>query len=116
MENIYSRTDLLSRMLDAATLRHQVISNNIANVNTPLYKRMEVTFEDELTKVIGTPGAMKVQPKVVESTDVVERADGNTVDIDREMNSLGKNTLIYQAISQILSAQIGTLRSAITGN
>lgn len=107
--------DLLGQVMDASSLRHRVISQNVANVNTPNYKRLEVAFEGELTKALGTPaGTGSVVPKVV-VTDNPERVDGNTVDIDREMNDLTKNALLYQAVSQILASRLGSLRSAISG-
>ena len=107
--------DLLGQVMDTASLRHRVISQNVANVNTPNYQRLEVAFEGELKKALDTPaGTGAVVPKVVVS-DNPGRADGNTVDIDREMGDLTKNALLYQAVSQILASRLGSLRSAISG-
>lgn len=108
--------DLLGQVLDAASLRHRVLSQNVANVNTPGYKRLEVVFEGELKKALGYPsgGTAHVAPKVV-ATEDPERVDGNTVDIDREMNDVTKNGLLYQAVSQIIASRLGSLRSAISG-
>lgn len=107
--------DLLGQVMDTASLRHRVIAQNVANVNTPNYKRLEVAFEGELAKALGhTGGTGHVVPKVIE-TDNPERVDGNTVDIDREMGDLTKNALLYQAISQILASRLGSMRSAISG-
>ena len=89
-----TRLELLTRVLDTAATRHKVIAQNVANVDTFGYQRLEVTFEDELTKVLaggGDPSA--VQPKVVVDETAEPRVDGNTVDIDREMNDLSKNAL-----------------------
>lgn len=106
---------LLTQVLDSASLRHRVISQNVANVNTPGYRRLEVAFEADLAKALATPdGGASVRPRVV-AEDGPERADGNTVNIDREMNDLTKNALLYQAATQIVASRIGTLRSAITG-
>lgn len=111
-----SRTDLLARVLDAAALRHRVIANNIANVNTPGFKRLDVSFEDELAKVLAGGGDVRgVKPTVAEDPTAPERVDGNTVDIDREMGMLSKNSLLYTAASQILVARMSAMRSAITG-
>lgn len=106
--------DVLSRVLDTASLRHRVIAQNVANVNTPGYHRLEVTFEDELAKELHTPGGTAAKAKVVEG-DGPERVDGNTVDIDREMGDLTKNGLLYQAATQILASRMASLRSAISG-
>ena len=58
----YNQTfDILQRGLDCTTLRHQTIANNIANVNTPHYKRKEVTFEGELHRAIYGPKPIPAQ-------------------------------------------------------
>lgn len=108
--------DMLGQVLDASALRHRVVAQNVANVNTPGYKRLEVTFEGELKTALGLPGGEtgRVAPKVIE-TDNPERVDGNTVDIDREMGDLTKNALLYQAVSQIVASRMASLRSAISG-
>lgn len=107
--------DLLGQVLDTAALRHRVIAQNVANVNTPGYKRLEVAFEGELRKALGSGTApSSAAPKVV-ATDSPERVDGNTVDIDREMNDVVKNGLLYQAVSQILASRLASMKSAISG-
>lgn len=98
----------LARLLDVAGLRHRVISQNVANVNTPGYRRLQVTFDEALASATG--------PKAkVEVVDGPERVDGNTVDIDREMGDLSRNGLLYQAASQMLASRLAALRSAIAG-
>ena len=116
MDVTTTRIDLLSQVMDAAALRHKVIANNIANVNTPGYKRLDVEFEQTLAKALstGVPAA-EVKPTIVQDDSNAERVDGNTVDIDREMGQLNQNSLLYTAASQILANQIAQLRSAITG-
>jgi flagellar basal-body rod protein FlgB len=104
--------DVLGQVLDTTALRHRVIAQNVANVNTPGYRRLEVTFVDELTRA--TAGEGSDQPKVVEAVDP-DRVDGNNVDIDREMNDLTKNGLLYQAATQILASRMASLRSAVSG-
>lgn len=108
--------DVLRRLMDASALRHQVISQNVANVNTPGYRRLAVEFEDELAKVLGSPGGSPdaVIPKVVVE-DRAERVDGNTVDLDREMGDLNKNTLLFQAAAQVAASRFAAMRSAISG-
>lgn len=109
-----SGLNVLTQLLDAASLRHRVIAQNVANVNTPGYHRLEVKFEDELARALASPGSPPVAPKVVVG-DGPERVDGNTVDIDREMNDLTKNALLYQAAAQILTSRIAALKTAIAG-
>jgi flagellar basal-body rod protein FlgB len=116
MEGLNSQFDLLTKLLDATDLRHRVIAQNVANVNTPGYRRQEVLFEDALARSIDAgKSPASVQPRVVEASGDVGRGDGNTVDIDAEMGRLNKNTILYRFFGQILAGQISTMRSAITG-
>jgi flagellar basal-body rod protein FlgB len=109
--------NLLSQVLSTASLRHKIIAQNVANVNTPGYRRLEVVFEDAMAKALAQPGtgdAAHVTPRVVVA-DGPERVDGNTVDIDREMNDLTRNALLYQAAAQVLTSRLGQVRTAIAG-
>jgi len=113
-----SQFGVLSKMLDAAALRHRAVSQNLANVNTPGYRRLEVSFEEQLASQMS--GGSKVdinglKPQLVESEGLPTRADGNNVDIDVEMGQMNKNALLYQTYTQVLASKIATMRSAITG-
>lgn len=113
-----SQFELLGGLLDTAALRHQVIAHNVANVNTPGYRRLEVEFESTLRQHLeagNTPGARPPEPHVIEGPSWGEREDGNNVDIDMEIGQLNKNTTLYNVYSQILATRISTMRSAITG-
>ena len=121
--------DYLGRGLQAATMRQEVISNNIANVNTPNFKKSEVQFEELLAKELeperrlpmartnaahlpmpteGIPG-----PRINTITQTSYRTDGNNVDIDTEMAGMAKNNIYYNAVIQQLSGYFSGLRSAI---
>ena len=109
--------DVLHKSLGASALRHKVISHNVANVNTPGYRGLEVSFEDQLKIQLNksSPQFDTLQPEVREVEGVAQRADGNTVDIDRELAKLNTNALLYQTYAQILASKLSTMRSAITG-
>ena len=98
-------------------MRHRAISQNIANVNTPGYKRREVSFEEELAKSLhlGSEAIEKIKPEVREVSTGHVRADGNNVDVDWEVSQLDKNAMNYEALTQILASKLSMLRSAITG-
>jgi flagellar basal-body rod protein FlgB len=118
METSVSGLNVLTQLLDAAAIRHRVIAQNVANVNTPGYKRREVVFETDLAKALATPDALataRVHPRVAFTEGLPERVDGNNVDIDREMNELTKNALLYQAATQIIANRVSQLRAAIAG-
>jgi flagellar basal-body rod protein FlgB len=111
------RNDLLGKLLDVAVLRHQVIAHNVANINTPGYHRLEVSFENQLEQLLHLGGNVKeAQPLVREAVGSAVRADGNNVDIDEEMGLLTKNNLLFSACTQLLSHHITQMRSAISGH
>jgi flagellar basal-body rod protein FlgB len=119
MDNTGFRFDVLRQVLDASSLRQRVIANNVANVNTPGYHRLEVAFEDDLAKALDGASCGHALPvveaKVIETAGLPERVDGNNVNIDQEMGDLSTNSLLYQAAAQIIASRVGQLRSAITG-
>ncbi len=113
---------LLEKMLDVSSIKHKVIANNIANVNTPGYKKMEVSFADQLEKAVNESSVNKfdtLQPKIViskEDTSDTVRNDGNNVDMDKEVSSLVKNTLSYSIYTQLLAKKYEGIKSAIEGS
>ncbi len=113
-----SQFDLLSKMLDAAAMRQKIIAQNVANVNTPGYRRQEVQFDDQLAALLRRDedmSATQLAPRVSETAGLPERVDGNNVDIDMEMAELTENVIKFDTYSQILATRVAMLRSAITG-
>jgi flagellar basal-body rod protein FlgB len=111
--------DMLSRLLDVAEMRHRVIAQNVANVNTPGYRKLDLSFENAFAKQLshgGVAASLEVKPKLIEASGGRERADGNNVDIDVEMGRLNKNALLYSTYTQLLASQIGSMKAAITGH
>lgn len=113
-----SQFDLLAKLVDVSELRHKVLAQNVANVNTPGYRRLNVTFDEALAQHVSIHGEMhldQLQPQVVEDVEAPVRYDGNSVDIDGEMMRLNKNTLLNNAYIQVLASKIGMMRRAIDG-
>jgi flagellar basal-body rod protein FlgB len=122
----------LDKGLDAAALRQQVIANNVANINTPGFKKQDVSFEDELAAAIegrqnskllqteaghlsgGNPlDDVGINVTTVNGTSM--RYDGNNVDIDEEMSKMAENNIRYQAMSKLMSERFGGLKTVING-
>lgn len=101
---------VLAAALGAAGLRQETLAHNIANVNTPGFKRLYVSFEDEL-RAAADPGA--VAPQVHRDDITSGRADGNNVDLDREMALLAENQIRYAALARQMSGHFDRLRLAI---
>ena len=113
-----NQVDLLTRLLSASEQRQQVISNNIANVNTPEYRSLELQFEDALAAEItkkGKPIGSAAAPSVTQTRGLAARADGNNVDIDRELGLLNKNAMLQQLYLQLIGTDMNQMRRAMEG-
>jgi len=111
---------VLEKGLNAASLRQNVISNNLANIDTPGFKKSDVRFEDLLAASLddktagGQNSVDSVQPLVQVDQSTTLRSDGNNVDVDQEMTTMAKNELYYDSLVRELSSQLGILRMVIT--
>ncbi|MFZ5813992.1 MAG: flagellar basal body rod protein FlgB [Bacillota bacterium] len=105
---------ILENALDAASLRQRVLAHNIANVNTPGFKRSRVDFEAELARAVaGGEDPEAVRPVVVEEVDSVGRPDGNNVDIEAESVKMAENQIWYAALTRQISDHFSRLRMVI---
>ena len=105
----------LVHLLDATALRQRVLSNNVANSDTPGYTRQDVSFQSELADAIKEGNLQSFQPSVQADATPSQRGDGNNVTLEREMTELNKNALLNQMAIQLLQSKIAITRSAITG-
>ncbi|GAB6931507.1 flagellar basal body rod protein FlgB [Paenibacillus sp. JCM 10914] len=119
--------------LNASNLRNTVIANNIANADTPHFKRSEVSFENLLKKemdgaqlslrgrrtdprhfVIGSTGGIPEASVLRDGTSSMNNNENN-VDADREMSLLADNQLRYNSYIQAVNEQIRMMRTALEG-
>ena len=111
----------VKKMLDATVLRQEAISSNIANVETPNYKRIDVnsTFGAELKRAIAGNQAgdvRGVQPRIeVDRNAVAQNRDGNSVQLEKELIHLQKNMISHQLSTQMVTGKLSKLRQAIRG-
>ena len=106
--------------MDWTARRQQVLSNNIANIDTPGFHAKDVSFSDQLQMLqVSTPGPKHIAPIGMDSRmqqyEVAGNADlkDNSVDLDHQMSELTKNGLQYVAMIQFVSQKLKTLRSAV---
>lgn len=125
-----SQEAVLSNALSVSSLRHKTISNNIANVNTPGFKRSEVLFEDKLQAALSGNRKLdmtqthsnhltgrqnsNVEPAVITDLSTSMRVDGNNVDVDKEMAAMAENSIVHDALTQQLGKYYSGLKSAIS--
>ena len=112
---LFDNTELgLQRAIEGAGLRQQVLAQNIANANTPGYRRKDVDFHAALRTAMGEgEPALQNASFSVQTDRSVTRADGNGVDIDTESANLAENGLEYQALVQVARGRLDILDSAI---
>jgi len=120
-------TEYLEKALNAASLRQQVISNNIANVNTAGYQGQTVNFEGHLREAMDAEAPGSEENPVAGAVDnefstgdtggwtksnlkpTVESQDGK-LNINNEMSSLAKNQIMYNALATKISGVYGALK------
>ena len=114
---------VLQKSMDCLWTRQKVISNNIANVDTPNYKSKTVSFEEMMAEILSGNDEKTIkseissmQPTIYEDPDTSIREDGNSVDIDKENVELVRATYQYQTSARQVSDYISRLRYAIKGN
>jgi flagellar basal-body rod protein FlgB len=109
------------KQLDAIALRQEAIASNIANLETPGYRRLDVTpsFNAELERACATRDSQQIaalKPKlVVDPSAVAVSPDGNTVNLESELLEMNKNSLANTLEAQLISGSFVKLRMAITG-
>ncbi len=103
----------VERYLDLVTFRHELISSNIANVDTPGYRTQDIDFDAEIRRANGRLENAPVSPHVQEVKDLIERPDGNNVSLDRETLAMAQVQLKYRAGVELLRNEIHMVQTAI---
>ena len=125
---VYDYIDVLGKAANASWKRNEVINNNIANVDTPGYKRKDVSFDDLLAIQLKHTGTTQVdldtrvanidQKRLegriyTDSTAYSYRIDGNNVDIDTENVELASNQIKYNGLVSSINAEFARIKSVI---
>ncbi len=105
---------LAERALDVATARHTAIANNMANVDTPGYHTRDLDFGSELRRVLQDGDEALGMPVLARRVSgLIERPDGNNVNLDREGLSLAQNQLQFDVAVQVVRAEFKRMQMAI---
>lgn len=124
--NAFNYINVLNKAADASWKRNEVISNNIANVDTPGYKRKDVQFEAYLTSALIGDGSLdkrvaKAGQKALDATLYTDysqlsyRLDGNNVDIDTESTYLAENQIKYYNLVDSITQEFSRLKMVLQG-
>ncbi len=124
----------LTTALDVAAARHQVIAANVAHVNSPGFRAVDVDFVSSLEQAqaagreglacratraghLRVPGTAGARPSLVVQTvdeGASMRVDGNSVDIDMEMAKMAENSIMYNTFAQLVSSKFSILKYVIS--
>ena len=138
LEQIFNSSNFnyLPRAMTAANIRQEIIANNIANVNTPNFRKSTIEFEELLAREIYgeeddrklklerthdkhlpfVPLEFRAEPTINQDNSTIMRVDDNNVDIDIEMATLAKNQIYYNALVTEFGGHVSKLKAAITSN
>ena len=124
--NAFDYINVLNRAADAAWQRNEAISNNIANVDTPGYKRQDVAFESVLQQALGNNRYQSMDDKVanvnlsrlrgrayVDYANYSYRLDGNNEDIENDNVMLAENQLKYQGLISSINQEFTNLQTVM---
>ncbi len=134
LDKIFGDTiSTLEKSLNLRSIQHRALASNIANMDTPNYKAVELDVAEKMNSKKGLVPGLKlvrthsdhlqirnnrsdsIKLKAVTPTAYNLRGDGNTVDIDRTMGKLAENTLLYNAAAQLISKKLKGLSNVIKG-
>ena len=123
LDGIFNQTNYVAakKMLDMTALRHEAIASNLANLETPGYRRIDVapSFSAELGRALGSkdPSAIaQLRPSLeIDPLAIPNTRDGNSVQLEHELMQLNQNTLAHTVESQLITGALLRLKLAVTG-
>ncbi len=123
--NAFNYINVLDKAADASWKRNEIIANNIANVDTPGYKRKDVQFQTYLRSALIGDNSLdsRVANANLDSLDATiytdhatlsYRLDGNNVDIDTESSMLAENQIFYNALLDSMTQEFNRIKTVLT--
>lgn len=115
-----SKTNIIAELLEAGiraeNLRQKAIANNIANLETPGYRRLDVKFEELLAKALASPGDIdlkEIDAQLYQPQQTPVKSNGNDVNLETEVGEMIKNTLRHKALVRLLNKKYRQIELAI---
>ncbi len=112
---------LAKTMMDVSVVKHRALASNMANIQTPGYKRVQLNsdFESKLAQAVEQKDFKKLismRPELERDTvSTSVRADGNNVSLEDELLLMNQNSLNYQFLTQYMTGAVSHLKTAVTG-
>ncbi len=125
--NAFNYINILNKAADASWTRNELLTNNLANVSTPDYKRKDIEFQTYLARELRGKGNLdqkvaKADLNSLEATVYTDhsslsyRFDGNNVDIDTESANLAETQIRYYALLDAMTQEFSRIKSVLTNN
>ncbi|MBP1754897.1 MAG: hypothetical protein H6Q59_1295 [Firmicutes bacterium] len=123
--NAFNYINLIDKAADASWKRNEVIANNIANVDTPGYKRKDVQFQTYLQSALLGDNSLDRRVADIDlgsldatvytdNSNLSYRLDGNNVDIDTESSNLAENQIRYYSLMDSMTQEFSRLKTVLT--
>jgi len=116
MANSFDVIKLLETGIKAEGIRQSTIASNIANIETPGYRRLDIKFEDLLSKALRSSDpadTAKIEPEVYQPKMTPLKSNGNDVNLESEIGELLKNSLRHAAYTRLLRRKFAQMETAI---
>jgi flagellar basal-body rod protein FlgB len=116
MSRTTSIVDFLEAGLRAENLRQKAIANNVANLRTPKYRRIDVKFEELLAKALNSPGRInlnEVEPQIYQPKKTPLKSNGNDVNFETEVGRMVKNTLRHKTYIRLMNKKYSQIELAM---
>ncbi len=126
--NAFDYINILDKAADASWLRETAITNNLANIDTPGYKRADVDFQSVLKRELGLSKYESLDKRVrglnshlsdldvttyTDASNYSYRLDGNNVDVDTENVELASEQIRYEALTSSINSQFSCMKAAM---
>lgn len=116
MSKTTSITDFLEAGIRAENLRQKAIANNVANLQTPGYRRIDVKFQELLAKALNSPGQIdlsEIKSQVYQPRQTPVNSNGNDVTLEAEVGQMVKNTLRHKTYIRLLNKKYAQIELAM---
>jgi len=116
MSKINNIIDIIEAGIKAESLRQKAIANNVANLQTPEYRRVDVKFKELLAKALDSSGAVdlnEIEAQIYQPKQTAVKSNGNDVSLEVEVGEMVKNTLRHKAYIRLLQKKYQQIEAAI---
>ena len=116
MSGMNNIVDIIEAGIRAESLRQKAIANNVANLETPGYRRVDVRFEELLARCLDSSGKVdlsKIQPQIYQPQDTPVKSNGNDVNYEGEVGRMIKNAIRHKTLVRLLAKKYNQLDQAI---